>query len=100
MHARELLGKGFYAGAGAVLLTQEKLLELADDLVKRGKARHGKVEARVDRWVKRGEEEHEALRKRVKGEIEHTLDATNLATKEDISALSDKIETLAERLGQ
>ncbi len=100
MHARELLRKGLYAGAGAVLLTQDKLLELADDLVKRGEARHGKVEARIDRWVKRGEEGHEALRKRVKGELEHTLNATNLATKEDISALSDKIETLAEPSGR
>ncbi|PKO24022.1 MAG: hypothetical protein CVU38_01000 [Chloroflexi bacterium HGW-Chloroflexi-1] len=100
MKTRKLLEKGFYAGVGVLSLTREKARALVDDLVKRGEARHDAAEELVDRWVKRGEEERAALHKLVEDEIERALGAVDLATKEDIAALSKQIETLAQRLGQ
>ena len=100
MNMRELVEKTMLAGIGALSLTRERARALVDDLVERGEARHEAAEKLVDRWVKRGEEEREALHKLVKDEIERALGAVNLATKEDIAALSKQMETLAQRLGQ
>ncbi|HOW79749.1 MAG TPA: hypothetical protein PK406_09900 [Verrucomicrobiota bacterium] len=96
MNTRELIRKGFYAGIGVLSLTREKAWVLADALVKRGETRYDEVEALVGRWVNRGEQEREALRKRVRGEIERALSAGDFATKEDIAALSKKVEALAQ----
>ncbi len=100
MHARKVLRAGFLAGVGAALHTKEMLWGLTGDLIKQGEARHGEVEASVARWVQRGEQEHEAVRERVKDKLDHTFFAANLATKEDITALSERIERLAEQLGK
>ena len=100
MDMRELMERGFLAGIGALSLTREKVQALVDDLVKRGEIRRDEAKGLADRLVKRGEEEREVLRKLVRDEAERVLGAVSLATKEDIAALSKKIETLAKRSGQ
>ena len=46
-----MIRKGFYAGIGVLSLTRGKAWVLADDLVKRGEARHDEVEAFADTRV-------------------------------------------------
>ena len=100
MDTRELIERVFLAGMGAFSLTREKVQALVDDLVNRGGIERDDAKGLADRLVKRGEEEREVLRKLVRDEARHVLGTMDLATKEDIAALSKRIETPAKRSGQ
>lgn len=85
-------------GLGALVLTQEKADGFVDELVNQGEAHRDEASDLVERFMKRGEEEREALRKLVQEETEHVVKGLNLATSKDVAALNKKIDALAKQL--
>jgi polyhydroxyalkanoate synthesis regulator phasin len=96
----DLIKKTFYTGLGVVALTKEKIEELADELVEKGKLSESDVKKFVDEMCEKSESAKEQLKNHVEKVTEDTLKKMKLVTKDDLDALekrlSDKIENKAE----
>ncbi len=97
---RGLIRTSVFASIGVLSLAADGARALARPFVKRGEDQLGEVDRLVKHWVRRGEEEGAAARGLVKDEVDRTLSTIDIATKADIAALDDKIDALAQRVGQ
>jgi polyhydroxyalkanoate synthesis regulator phasin len=92
----DLLKKVFFAGIGSLALTYEKANDLVQDLVERGKitVEQGK---KLNEELKRVVEDNKSNAQNivdVENNIKNHLDSLNLATKEDLETLSNRIDKL------
>lgn len=87
----DLIKKTFYTGLGAVALTKEKIEELADELVEKGKLSEGDVKKFVDDLFEKSESAKEQIKKHVEKITEDTLKKMKLATKDDLDALEKRL---------
>ncbi|MCF6460136.1 phasin family protein [Clostridium sp. Cult3] len=92
----DLLKKVFFAGIGSLALTYEKANDLVQDLVERGKitVEQGK---KLNEELKRVVEDNKSNAQNivdVENNIKNYLDSLNLATKEDLETLSNRIDKL------
>ena len=96
----DLIKKTFYTGLGVVALTKEKIEELADELVEKGKLSESDVKKFVDDMCEKSESAKEQIKNYVEKATEETLKKMKLVTKDDLDALekrlSDKIDKKAE----
>jgi len=97
----DLIKKTFYTGLGAVALTKEKIEELADELVEKGKLSESEVKKFVDDLFEKSESAKEQVKKHVEQITEDTLKKMKLATRDDLDLLekrlTDKIENKEEK---
>ena len=91
----KMIERSLLMGLGILSLTRKKAETIVEELVKEGEARRDESRELVDKLTAHGDEEREALKRLVRGEIEKTVTALNLATKEDIEALNKKLDGLA-----
>jgi polyhydroxyalkanoate synthesis regulator phasin len=96
----DLIKKTFYTGLGVVALTKEKIEELADELVEKGKLSESDVKKFVDDLFEKSESAKDQVKKHVEKITEDTLNKMNLVTKDNLDALekrlTDKIEKKTE----
>lgn len=90
----ETLDKMMTAGLGAMTMTKEKAEKIFDEYVAKGQAakdgRTGFVKEVMDSAEKtRGEFE-----KMINDQVRKVIDSMNLATKDDIKRLEDKIDSM------
>ncbi len=91
---KELLKDVFYAGVGAAFLTKEKIEELKDELVDKGKLSTGDGRQFVDDLLKKSEDVKDQLELWVNQRVEEKVKKLNLATADDIADLKRQIEEL------
>lgn len=94
----ETMEKMMLAGAGALAMTRERAERIFDEYVKRGQvekeARTGFVKEMMDAADKtRGE-----MEKMIRKQIDQAVEASQLATREDLRNLEAKIEALESAL--
>jgi polyhydroxyalkanoate synthesis regulator phasin len=87
----DLIKKTFYTGLGAVALTKEKIEELANELVEKGKLSESEVKKFVDDLFEKSESAKEQLKKHVEKITEDTLKKMKLITKDDLDALEKRL---------
>jgi len=87
----DLIKKTFYTGLGVVALTKEKIEELANELVEKGKLSEGEVKKFVDDLFEKSESAKEQVKKHVEKIIEDTLKKMKLITKDDLDALEKRL---------
>lgn len=87
----DLIKKAFYTGLGAIALTKEKIEELADELVEKGKLSESEVKKFVDDLFEKSETAKEQVKKQVEKITEDTFKKMKLVTKDDLKALEKRL---------
>jgi polyhydroxyalkanoate synthesis regulator phasin len=90
----EFFERGFLATVGVFTMTKERSQELVDEMIRRGELNRDESKQMVDKLVRRGQEEQEKLRQLVRQEVSVAIRELNLATKEDVEALKEKLDKL------
>ncbi len=92
---KDIIGKAFLAGLGAVSLTREKLEGIVDDLVKRGELSWEEKPGLLDDLVKAGEKHRDELQKLVQKEVKKVLGVLDIPTRQEYETLRERIEQLS-----
>lgn len=92
------IGYKVVAGIGLLSMTREKAEAGVNELIERGEVDPKDAKDIVNRLVQRGEEEKQAIRDIAHNEIKQVLQASSFATKEDLEALTQKIDILIEKI--
>lgn len=100
---KELLQNIMYAGIGAATLTKEKLEELQDELIEKGKMSRDEGKQFVDELRSKSEKAKEQLDQWITRRVDDQVKQLNLASKDEIAALRQKVDelrALLEKQGQ
>ena len=92
-----LLRKLILSGIGAFALTQEKVEELVDELVKRGEVAWGEKDDLLGELIEKGKKQKAEVEKKIGEKVEEILSRINIATRSDIERLEKKIDELGKR---
>ena len=93
----QLLKKLFLSGLGLFALTQEKIEELLEELVKKGEISWGEKEDFLGELIKRGKEQKVEVERRIGEKVEEMFSRVNVASKDDIERLEKKIDELGKK---
>ncbi len=94
----ELLKKTFLTGVGVAALTKEKIEELTQEFVEKGKITEQEGKAMVQELLKRSEESRAELQKQVEEGVEAVMKKMNLAKQSEVDALHKEIQELRNNL--
>lgn len=100
---KELLQNIMYAGIGAATLTREKLEELQDELIEKGKMSRDEGKQFVDELRSKSEKAREQLDQWITRRVEDQVKQLNLASRDEIAELHrkvDELRALLEKQGQ
>jgi len=95
---QELIKNIFYLGAGAAFATKEKINEVKNELVEKGKLTQEEGRQFVDELLKKSEQAKEDLEKKVNEAVTEQLAKMNVATRDDVDTLRKQVEELRELL--
>lgn len=90
--------KMFLAGLGVLSLTKEKANEIAQELIKKGELSQSESKKFVVDLLDKAEKEKEKLLKRIKPDVEKSLEKMNFASKKCVDDLEKKINELGEKI--
>ncbi len=90
----ELIKKAMLTGLGVASLTKEKVEEVANDFIEKGKMTEQEGKKLVDELMARSEESKEDIKKQVDELVGKAIDKMDIATKDDIAALRAEILAL------
>lgn len=79
---------------------QEKVKEFIDELVKKGELSESQGAKLVKEWTEKADKSTEQFSKTMTDVVTKTLEVMNLPTKDDITRLDEKIQTLSARIGR
>ncbi len=93
---QELLKNLLYLGAGAVFMTKEKVEELKNDLVDKGKLTQDEGKQFVDDLLKKSDDFKEKFEEKINEVVAQRLDKMKVAKSDDIAELRAQINALRE----
>lgn len=96
----KLFEKGISLGLGLFTMTREKAEEVVDKLIEKGEISREEASGVLDDLINRAEKEKKELEKRINTSMESTLKTFNLATKDDIEELNQKLEDISDKLDE
>ena len=94
----DLIKKGVFTGIGLLSLTKDKVEELAQEFVEKGKMSKQEGEQFVSDLLKRSEESKQEIRKQVEASLAKLVDKMDLASKADIAALHEELAEIKAKL--
>ncbi len=89
-----MVRKALLAGLGM----QEKVKELVDDLVKKGELNEREGAKLMKEWMERAKSSTEDMGRMASGSLNMAFDKMNLASRDELSALSKKVQQLSVRV--
>jgi polyhydroxyalkanoate synthesis regulator phasin len=90
----ELLKKALSLGVGLTVLSKERIEQTVEDLVKKGEVAPDESKELVTRLVEKGEQQQSEIKRMMQEQLHKVLGELNVATKEDISRLEQRLEKL------
>ncbi|MDK2893018.1 hypothetical protein [Methanohalophilus sp.] len=87
-------------GIGVYALTEEKIDEYVRELIESGAINREEGKKYVTELIERKNKQQEELEEKISSKVKETFGKTELATKEEIKALEDKITKLEEMLAE
>jgi polyhydroxyalkanoate synthesis regulator phasin len=93
----ENLDRLMLAGLGAISMTRERAEKIFDEYVSRGKAEKQAREGFVKEVMDTADKTRKDIEKLVSEQVSKTVDKLNLATKDDIKRLEEKVDKLLDR---
>ncbi len=91
---KEQIKNTVYAGVGALFLTKEKLNELKNEFVEKGKLSREEGKQFVDELLARSEQAKDQVNLWVNQRVEERIRDLNLATAADVADLRRQVEEL------
>ena len=91
---QELLKNLLYLGAGAAFVTKEKIEELKDDLVGKGKLTQDEGKQFVDDLLNKSDDIKGKFEEKINEAVAAQLDKVNVAKSDDIADLRAQIQEL------
>ncbi len=86
--------KMFLAGVGLAAMTKDKIDEHVKELVEKGKLSEKEGREIADEMLKKSKQAKDDLEKQVEKQVQQTLQALQIASKEDVEKLEARIEKL------
>ncbi|AEH48027.1 phasin family protein [Parageobacillus thermoglucosidasius] len=81
-------------GLGLAVTGKEQVEKFVDELVKKGELSLEEAKDIMDQWIQQKEERKAELQSMVREQLKQMTDKLDLATKEDIRKLEQRIENL------
>jgi len=90
----ESIHKMFLAGVGLAAMTKDKIDEHVKELVEKGKLSEKEGREIADEMLKKSKQAKDDLEKQVEKQVQQTLQALQIVSKEDVEKLTARIEKL------
>lgn len=94
----DLIKKAMFTGVGIVALTKEKVEEIAEEFVEKGKLSEQEGKKFVDELLKRSDESKEAIRQQVDERVRQAMQKVDIARSSEVEDLKAQIRDLREAL--
>jgi polyhydroxyalkanoate synthesis regulator phasin len=94
----DLLKKGFLAGIGAIVLTTEKVQEVARRMVEEGKMSTEEAEKMAEELIQSGEHQWDEINNRISEALKKWTDSEQVVKREEFEELKARIEILDRRI--
>jgi polyhydroxyalkanoate synthesis regulator phasin len=94
----DLIKKTMLTGVGLAGLTKDKIEKLARELAKKGKLSEEEGKKLVDDLSKKSEKARKDLEAQIEKVVKNTMKKMNLATREDILKLTERVKKLDQDL--
>ena len=94
----ELIKKTMFAGIGLAMMTKDKAEEMARDMAKSADLSAERGQQFVDEVVDRAESARKDLQDTIHRVVNEKLAKTNLATRDDVTQLANRVDELERRL--
>ena len=91
---QELIKNVLYFGAGAAFVTKEKIEELKNDLVDKGKMTQDEGKQFVDELLQKSDDFKGKFEEKINEVVTEQLDKMNVAKSDDINDLREQIQEL------
>ncbi len=91
---RDIINKTFSMGIGAAVTSKEQIEKLVDELVKKGEVTQAESKSMVEDLVKKGNDARAEFEQQINLKVKQRLAEMDLATKEDIARLENRIALL------
>ncbi|MBB3905819.1 phasin family protein [Anoxybacteroides rupiense] len=93
----DMIRKMLAFGLGLASVSKEQAEKLVDELVKRGELSLEESKDVIDQWIRQKEEGKAEFQRAVREQFKQMLDKLDLATKEDIRQLEERIQRLEQK---
>ena len=94
----DLIKKAMFTGVGIVALTKEKVEEIAQEFVEKGKLSEQEGKKFVDELLKRSDESKEAIRQQVDERVRQAMQKVDIARSSEVEDLKAQIRELKDAL--
>lgn len=94
----ETIRKSLLAGLGAAVLTKEKIENVTRKLVDEGKITTEEAQRLSKDLIESGSKQWEDMQDRVTATVKKALEGLDICTKQDFTALANKVDTLEKRI--
>jgi len=94
----DLIKRTLLTGVGLAVLTKEKVEELGKELVEQAKLSETEGKEFVDNLMAQSEAARKDLESRVNSAVQKAVSGLNLATRDELSKLSARVEELSAKL--
>ncbi len=94
----DLIKKAVLTGVGIASLTKEKIEDLANELIEKGKMSEQEGEKLVQELLNRADESRESMKTQTENLVKKTIAKMQLARSEDIEILKAEIDKLREEI--
>ena len=94
----ELIKKAMFSGVGIITMTKDKLEEMAQDFVEKGKLSEQEGKKFVDEFIQRSDESKEMIRRQIDERIQLALQKANIARSSEVDELKAQIKELRDML--
>lgn len=96
----DLIKKAMFTGIGVASLTKEKIEDVAQEFIDKGKLSETEGKKLVDELMVKSEESKEDVKKQVEELVNSTLANMNIAKASDIEELKAEIQALKVQLSE
>ena len=94
----ELIKKSLLTGVGLAVLTKEKVEELGKELASQAKLSENEGKEFVDNLIKQSETARKDFEARINTAVQKAVSTLNLASRDEVTKLSAKVDELTARL--
>ncbi|PHJ37113.1 ATP synthase subunit B [Desulforamulus profundi] len=93
----DFIKKGLAFGLGLAVTSKEQAEKFVNELVKKGELSQEESKDMINQLIQRGEEEKKEIKRIMREQLKQMMDELNLATKDDINRLEQRIQNLEKR---
>ncbi|WP_340820368.1 hypothetical protein [Methanolobus sp. WCC4] len=94
----EIMKKVGLFGIGLWALTEEKIQDIADDLIENGEMKKEEGKQFVRDVVEEQKKQKEDMEKKISSKVQETISKADVATKDEVSELKDIIKSLEAKI--